>query len=270
MKVISVGDKIELELKVLGVHSYFDHAINLYTDKGLIFIVSRDVGSGPNSIVVDEINLNNFSLVDTSIFDYSNYSIYNSNFEPLHKNTSVLFNNVEVLKVYLVKYAHPLSSAFLLDSSRKSNFTGLFNSNLANQLEENFARLLEFELDSIDSLKGLGYGFTPQGDDLIEGFVAAIYVYEKLLDLNLLSLRESIYNRALTENKVANTFLYFTSLGLFYERFKNVLEALFTGLNLEESLLKMLSFGETSGADILTGFIKGIEKLLEGGNELWQ
>jgi hypothetical protein len=32
----------------------------------------------------------------------------------------------------------------------------------------------------------------------------------------------------------------------------------------------MLSFGETSGADILTGFIKGLEKLLEGGNELWQ
>jgi hypothetical protein len=59
-------------------------------------------------------------------------------------------------------------------------------------------------------------------------------------------------------------------MGLFYERFKDVLKALFTGFNLEESILKMLSFGETSGADILTGFIKGLEKLLEGGNELWQ
>jgi hypothetical protein len=57
MKVISVGDKIDLKLKVLGIHSHFNHAINIYTDKGLVFIVSKDVGSGPNSIVLDENNL---------------------------------------------------------------------------------------------------------------------------------------------------------------------------------------------------------------------
>ncbi|MCI4463594.1 MAG: DUF2877 domain-containing protein [Caldisericum sp.] len=270
MKVISVGDKIDLKLKVLGIHSHFNHAINIYTDKGLVFIVSKDVGSGPNSIVLDENNLNKFTLDDISRFDYSFYSIYNSSFELFHKDLEVLVNNLKTLKDYLFNYAHPLSAVFLLDSSRKSNFVSLFSLNLANQLEESFNRLLNFDLNAIDSLKGLGYGLTPQGDDLIEGFLAAIYVYEKLLDLNLSSLRKTIYDKALTKNKVANTFLYFTSLGLFYERFKDVLKALFTGFNLEESILKMLSFGETSGADILTGFIKGFEKLLEGGNELWQ
>jgi len=73
-------------------------------------------------------------------------------------------------KNILIDKAPPLSAAFLIDKSRKSNFRTVFEKTLANSLENAFLRLLNLDLSSIDSLKGVGFGLTPQGDDLIDGF----------------------------------------------------------------------------------------------------
>ncbi|MFU2157548.1 MULTISPECIES: DUF2877 domain-containing protein [Caldisericum] len=271
MKVISVGDKIDLRIEILGVHSSFARAVNLYTNSGIVFLVSKDVGGGPNSIVLQSDLVMNFSLGELrEALSKDKPFIYDSSFSLPHKDVDLIVRNVEKVKNLLIQHSHPLSSAFIINPSRKVFFEGKFNLNLANELEENFNRLINFDFNSILLLKGLGYGFTPQGDDLIEGFLAALYVYEKLFEIDLSQIRNYIRILAKTQNEVSNTFLNFTSQGFFYERFKNVLESIFTGRNLEIHVLKMLSFGETSGSDILTGFIKGFGKLLEGGNQLWQ
>ncbi|BAL80840.1 oxamate carbamoyltransferase subunit AllH family protein [Caldisericum exile] len=271
MKVISVGDKIDLEFKILGIHSSFAHAINLYTDSGLVFLVSEDIGAGPNSVVVQSDTIEEIFIneLKEALLHHSPV-IYDSTFSLPHKDIDFILKNIVKVKNILKQYSQPLSSAFLIDPSRKIYFKGSFNLNLVDKLENYFNRLINFDFSSIHILKGLGYGFTPQGDDLIEGFLSAMYLYERLFEIDLSEIRNTIFILAQTQNEVSNTFLYFTSLGFFYERFKNVLLSLFTGQNLEQSVLKMLSFGETSGADILTGFVKGFEKLLEGGKKLWQ
>lgn len=271
MNILAVGDRIDFDFEITGIHSKFANAINFYTDKGMIFVVSKKVGAGPNSIVFDVEKFDDFDKERLFDLNYvKGFVIYDSTFKPLHKNIDIILENLGYIKEYLLKYSSPLSASFILDETRKFFFKGGFNGALIEKLEKYFNRLLEFDFESIDFLKGLGYGLTPQGDDLIEGFLASLYVYEKLFSLNFLEAREVIYRKAQTDNEISNTFLFYTSRGYFYERFKNVLNSVFTGVNIEDSVIRMLSFGETSGADILTGFVKGFEKLLEGGNKLWQ
>lgn len=266
MKVFSVGDKLEKKFNIKGVHSCFEHAVNIITDIGLVSIVSKEIGGGPNNIVVEEIDtfndLNSFDTLIEQIFDAP---VYVSTLDFLPITSDLLSHNLKVLKNILIEEAPPLSAVFLVDKKRKNNFETIFEKTLAESLEKAFHRLLSFDLNSLYSLKGIGFGLTPQGDDLIDGFLAAIYLYERLSAVNTESLRSLIFESSKTSNLISTTFLYFTAHGFFYERFKNVILSVISGNGIEKSVNSMLSFGETSGADILTGFEMGLEVLMEGG-----
>lgn len=266
MKVISVGDKIEKKFNIIGVHSCFEHAININTDIGLVSVVAKEIGGGPNNIVVEQIGtFNDLDSFDTLIDQIFYAPVYVSTLDFLPINSDSLSCNLIALKNILIDKAPPLSAAFLIDKSRKSNFRTVFEKTLANSLENAFLRLLNLDLSSIDALKGVGFGLTPQGDDLIDGFLAAIYLYERLSGVNTEPLRYLIFESSKTSNLISKTFLYFTAHGFFYERFKNVILSLLSGKEIEKNVSNMLSFGETSGADILTGFEMGLEVLMEGG-----
>ena len=113
-------------------------------------------------------------------------------------------------------------------------------------------------------MKGSGTGLTPSGDDFITGLLAALYIYENITGISSLKKRQKIYEIAKGENYISNTFLYYAAKGFFFERFKNFVISLFLLDEKEISINTklVLSIGNTSGADIITGFLMTLNKLL--------
>lgn len=121
-------------------------------------------------------------------------------------------------------------------------------------------------MEGVGLLKGVGFGLTPQGDDLISGTLVAIYVYGLMEQLSTESLRHEIYERARTSNEISNSFLYYASLGRVYEKFRDVLDALARdSVRIHDAASRFQGIGETSGADVSTGFIVSMKKFYRGG-----
>lgn len=274
MKIHSIGDMVDISFLNWGfnIHSSFKEVVNLETQYGIVSFVLKSVGGGPNNIVVDvfDENFKNFVAKKELNFDLSNVPIYDSTFYLCRVDKVFLIDNIKKLEDIVIDESNPKSAAFLLDEKRLENFKTPLEINLVRKIQMGFQKLLNFDISAVETLKGLGYGLTPQGDDLIDGFLASLFFYESCFNVSTNAIRKEIYKTALTNNKLSNTFLYYTSQGLFYERFKNVLLSLVSGENIEPVAKTMLAFGETSGADILTGFLKGIKILLEGGRALCQ
>lgn len=285
VKVNSVGDQVKLGNKYsrfgyCKIHSVFDNAVNFYAKENVIVsLVTRSVGGGPNNIVIDVNSLsfikniyidgNKIILNDSFICDIGSSSIYSSNLFLPSKSLELFGEGLNKFERILKKNAPPLSAAFLIDRRRINFFITPFEKNLAYSLELFSNDVLNGNLKSISKLKGLGFGLTPQGDDILDGFMIALLVYEKLTGVNTEDIRKGIFNLSRGSNIISDTFLYYASLGYLYERTKTLILSLFSNDStlIEEAVLNLLNIGETSGADISTGFLLMSKKLMQGGIE---
>ena len=208
--------------------------------------------------------------LDDYAIDFSRAEKYDSEIFISSLNRGEFMHNLQVSEKVVVKEAPQLSSAFLLDGGREKFFNTLFERNLKEKLKTTFKTLMNGYFDAVNELKGTGFGLTPQGDDIINGIVIALYIFEQLSGVKNINIREKFYLQSSNDNALSNTFIYYSLIGRFYEYFKDYLLAiLFDWENVESVTRRILSFGETSGADILTGFIISLKKFLEGGL-LWQ
>lgn len=280
MKAISVGKRV-FSLKVKGAHSSFSHALNFDTSTGILLsIVPYSVGGGPNNIVLNVEDLNSIKRVEfddkfLSINDekiaYENSPVFDSSFGYVNGFDSGIFlSNIEFLKEVVLDKASPLSCAFLLDEKRESFFVTHFEKKLRDRIKGAFNSYMEGKLEALFMLKGLGIGLTPQGDDLIKGSLISLLLYENLYGVELTKVKRKIYEYAKGNNAIVNTFLFFACCGELYEKERNLLKAIIqNGEYVYEKAIEVISQGETSGADFLTGFILTTEKMFEGGI-LWQ
>ncbi len=277
LKLVLVGSDVPMESSSVSFHSKFSNAVNLIlSNDGLVSIVTNKVGAGPNNIVLNVKDVSFIKIVKWNEFHFV------INGEVLSRNTVKTYN--PLLSIYdvrvsdfltglnfferlLIKNAPPLSAAFLLDDRRKNFFITPFEKNLRISIRNNVNKFLEGDLSAISKLKGLGFGLTPQGDDLIDGFVSALVVYELITKENTYLLRNKIFSVAETNNLISNTFLRYAVEGMFYQRVKDLIEAI--ALNNKDRIInsteKLLNIGETSGSDIGTGFVLMSRKLFEGG-----
>ncbi len=277
LKLVSVGPDVSVESGSVSFHSKFSNAVNLILDgNNLVSIVTNKVGGGPNNIVL---NAQDVSFINVVKWNESYFMI---NGEVLLRNTAKVYNpllslhdvrisdfltGLNFFERLLIKNAPPLSAAFLLDDRRKNFFITPFEKNLRISIRNSVDRFLEGDLSAISKLKGLGFGLTPQGDDLIDGFVSALLVYEFITKVNTYLLRNKIYSAAETSNLISNTFLRYAVKGMFYQRVKELIEAV--ALNDKGKIInsteKLLNIGETSGSDIGAGFVLMSRKSFEGG-----
>jgi len=285
VKVNSVGDQISFKRKYshsgyYEIHSVFNNAVNFYTKKNIIAsLVTRSIGGGPNNIVVD---VNSLSFVkniyidgdkiilnNSFVCDISSPPIYNSTLSIPHKDIELFKSGLNEFEVILRKNAPPLSAVFLLDRRRINFFITPFEKNLARSLELFSNDVLNGNLSAISKLKGLGFGLTPQGDDILDGFMIALLVYGKLVGTNTEEIRKEIFNLSRGSNIISDTFLYYASSGYLYERMKTLVLSLFSNdsILIENAVMDLLNIGETSGADISTGFLLMSKKLIQGGIE---
>ena len=285
VKVNSVGDKLNFGSRrfhygYCKIHSVFNNAVNFYIeDDTIASLVTRSIGGGPNNIVIDVNSLsfikniyidgNKIILNDSFICDISSSPTYSSNLFVPSKSLELFSKGLNKFERILKKNAPPLSAAFLIDRRRINFFITPFEKNLAYSLELFSNDVLNGNLKSISKLKGLGVGLTPQGDDILDGFMIALLVYEKLTGVNTEDIRKEIFNLSRGSNIISDTFLYYASLGYLYERMKALILSLFSNDStlIEEAVLNLLNIGETSGADISTGFLLMSKKLMQGGIE---
>lgn len=281
LRVESFGDCINFSraLEELEVHSVFKNVINLKTLSEIISLVTPAVGKGPNNIVVEANDLSRFQsagLEGKLMFlkefevDFGTAKKYDSGLFISKANLSVLFHNLQITEQIITKESSPFSSAFLLDEFREQYFITTLQINIKNSIKNAFNDLMKGSLDSVKKLKGVGFGLTPQGDDLINGVIIALYFFEQLYNISTRELRNKIYHFTSSSNLLSRTFIYYSSIGRFYQHFKNYLLSILSEVsNVECSTREVLKFGETSGADVLTGFVISLKKFFEGGL-LWQ
>lgn len=280
MKAISVGKRV-FSLKAKGAHSSFSHALNFNTSTGILLsIVPYSVGGGPNNIVLNMEDLNSikrvefndrFINIDNEKIAYENSPVFDSSLSCVNEfDLNIFISNIKFLRKVVLDKASPLSCAFLLDEKRKSFFVTPFEKKLRDRIKDAFNSYMEGKLEALFMLKGLGIGLTPQGDDLIKGSLISLLIYENLYGIELTKVKRKIYEYARGNNAIVNTFLFFACRGELYEKERNLLKAIIQdGEYVYEKAIEVISQGETSGADFLTGFILTTEKMFEGGI-LWQ
>jgi len=268
---VSVGDDIDLHERRGVIHTAFRHVINCKVNGSLVSIVTPAIGSGPNNIVVDSVDLTLFTGLEQNICDlnsinFSNARVFDSRLVIDKYGTGEFLSNLNLLERIVINEASPLSCAFMLDDRRAGFFSTPFETGVRDHLRHSYAGFLNGSIEEVSLLKGAGFGLTPQGDDLISGTLIAIYVYGLMRQLPTEGLRHEIYNRARTSNEISNSFLLYASLGRVYEKFKDLLDALaHDRARIHDAALRFLDIGETSGADVSTGFIVSMKKFYKGG-----
>lgn len=266
MNILSFGDCI-----VPGkysLHSRFSNVVNYSFNKNLLSIGSKEIGNGPLNIIIDHIlNLNadavsvenKYLTVAKIDYDFKDMLQYNSEI-----NRDIVFNikidDLIALQLpILTEQASDLSLAFIFDEDRKKYFNSSFEKSFVNKISEGMEKLQAGQtVECVETIRGCGFGLTPSGDDFIAGLLNALYLLQEITEnKNLVLLRENIFKAAETENIISYNAMKMAANGRFHEKMKNMICAL---SEKDENKIhtychQLLTTGETSGADMLTGFL---------------
>lgn len=296
-------------------HSKFAHVVNFIGEKDglLIAIVAESIGAGPANLVLRNLDFANVSdaplciteheiSIDNIVFARTKIPLYNSDLALLTEldaaHVATFKRNINTLQQYILQFAHPLSLAFLLEEVNKDknsantcdrlkNFSTPFAEAFAERARAGAQALCDGRLaDGAKSMKGIGFGLTPSGDDFNAGFILAQHVAALLTtesesnesypfgigktpgaqmqqiytNKNMNKINE-LYKIAWGKNIFANTFLHHAKNGWVTEKIRALISAM---CNSDQTILakaipRALESGASSGADFLTGLVLGLK-----------
>jgi hypothetical protein len=268
-ELIGFGDCIKPGLyKIL---SRFSKAVNYVRNGRLVSFVTEDVGNGPVNVVLKKLNFQNINRVritdkdieiGKSRIELIEHKKYDSSVTFKLINIPGFIKNLIYFKKIVLDTSSTKSFAFLLDEKRKEEFKSAFEKALINRVMKGWQEIIKHNYEKGTRLiKGTGYGFTPGGDDFISGFLSGLYFSKVAFGKDVSKIQELIYKESKTENIVSNNFIYCSFKGYFFEKTKNLIISLVEGGEKEimTDALKVLSPGETSGADFAAGLIGSLQ-----------
>lgn len=255
MMLVSIGDQVEEG--TYQFHSRFNRAVNFTQGDHLVSIVDEAIGDGPLNIV-----LRNFDAGQTQypLAIFARKVVFEGreiSFTSRHRYRSTLDcrpgprfrDNLSIFGRLLATTSHPKSLAFLLDDRRTENFRAGFERTFAAQVKQSVSKVFHGDrLDGVRTLSGCGIGLTPSGDDFIAGLLIALHLRGETVD--------DIFEAARSDNIFSNSFLNLARQGRLFGRMKNLILALMHGDDaaVREATRRLLAIGESSGADLGTGF----------------
>lgn len=233
----------------------FEHACNLINERReVLSIVTPQIGNGPFNLVIqdevlfsDHLNLESPISVFPKQLNLGDLTIHTKDaklwsprpdWEMLHARRDDILS--QLTKLLVTNYQSPISN---LQSS--------------NSLISAFANAdLPSSLTAAQKLAGLGMGLTPAGDDFILGAVLAAWIIHPPEIARVLAKEVTDVAAPLTTSLSA---AWLRSAGrgetgVLWHNFFEDLNSADTNA-IQESIDKILSVGETSGADALSGFI---------------
>ena len=123
------------------------------------------------------------------------------------------------------------------------------------------------------SIAGCGVGLTPSSDDLLLGYICAFIALSLALERSreeVLALTSALSAAAAERtNVISGAFLRQSGEGLASADILSLLDSFFSGAppqKLEQAGKRVLTYGSTSGADILTGIVLSLNSHLRGEN----
>jgi hypothetical protein len=232
----------------------FDQVCNLINERGeILSIVSPKIQSGPFNIVIEEnICFSRYLNVESPIFLFKNQLILarltintasaklwnpRPDWERLHARRNEIFNQLMSLSV--LNYQPSIPNSLI------SNFSSaLVNEDIA------AAKMIT------SRLAGLGVGLTPTGDDYILGGLLAAWIIYPPNVIGIFS--GEIANTAVSlTTSLSAAWLKSAGKGEAGILWHDLFDALFStnSASTQSAIDKILSVGETSGLDSLSGFI---------------
>jgi hypothetical protein len=281
----------------LSIHSVFQKVINIKTDGPLMITIAnieqknlpygllcnttgidfRNFMLAGQLVVVEEKKLN---FIDTQfVIDFSRASLW-----PATYHKAIQCSNLDQIKVRLEWLKH-----FSQAHASGRGLTSLSNVidelvsgqpiHLSTRLEQNAVRGISAVMDGLyqcnyeriveggKDLIGLGVGLTPSGDDVLIGLLLSV------IAINQDPMRKVALNAvrglsAISHNKTTDISInqyHIASEGYFSERFVDLMESIFNledQIKLKEKADFLISFGETSGLEILIGLLLGMSLTL--------
>ncbi|MHA1448282.1 MAG: DUF2877 domain-containing protein [Candidatus Hodarchaeales archaeon] len=275
-KILSYGDKIS-DGKY-EVHSRFEKVINFIIprnndgrikneNKIVVSVVKPEIGGGPTNIVIEGADFTSISLleIDSNRIKLDNIEIivpsgkfYSSSLERTDIILSLFERNINILKDTLINKGPRKSLVFIHDGARKGEFHSSFDKGYLSRFTAGYEQITGGKIaEGAKMIRGIGYGLTPSGDDFLIGFIAGLYLSQLIHGKNTSKKIELVCDLSLSENYISNTFLLMAKEGLFYEKLKNLCNALMINdaKDIEMKTTLIIDTGETSGADMLTGFL---------------
>jgi len=264
MDLISYGDSIpEGEYRL---HSAFASALNFRKGKMIVSLVPPRTGSGPLNLVLKQLPLGAKRLRSTRFYFYIDEnrlrkepsSLYSSSVPVLDADPETVRENLSALARLLVAKAPPKSLAFIFEPKLEKHFTRVFEQHLLARFKKAVAYFLAGnDARGVKTMRGLGLGLTPSGDDFISGLLAGLNFAVKSLRFDAAARIERVYFYAEGGNLVSNSFLRCSYEGKVNAKVRRLLKAL-AGKNRKElaaAAAAALKSGHTSGADFCAGLV---------------
>ena len=226
----------------------FEHACNLINEhKDVLSVVSQGIGDGPFNLVVEDnvvfldhlrlefpiFNSLNLLKIGELTINTQNARLWapRPNWENLHRRRD------DISRVLLTNYQFSNSPVSSLPMA-------LVNADINGSI------------NATKNLAGLGIGLTPSGDDFIMGAILAAWIIHPADVVAILAAEVTEVAAALTTS-LSGAWLRSAGkgeAGILWHRFFDALLSVEPTV-LQESMDKILSIGETSGADALFGFV---------------
>lgn len=265
MEILSIGDF--LTPGIYNLHSRFSKVINYSFNKNLISFVCREIGNGPTNIVVEDIQKikeveiileNRVLRYGEIVCTFDDTLRYDSEIKHDIIDNLRINDIIETLLPILKEQSSELSLAFIFDENRKNYFKSSFELSFMNKISEGMEKLRTGQtIECAETIHGCGFGLTPSGDDFITGMLNALFLLQEISEnKNLDILRENIFKASETENIISLNAMKMALNGRFQEKMKNMICALSEKDETKIHIYchQLLTMGETSGADMLTGF----------------
>ncbi len=149
-----------------------------------------------------------------------------------------------------VRFKNNIYSEFL-----KKHVNGFLDAILKNDMHETSL--------CVDKIIGCGPGLTPSSDDMLLGFIIGLYYYKKFnpnFNFDVAKLGRIILKSSYEKTtRISYEILRFGTKGIVIEDLHILAKSIFfiTGSKIEEKANLLLTYGETSGTDIILGLYIG-------------
>jgi Protein of unknown function (DUF2877) len=233
----------------------FDQACNLINERReVLSIVTPQIGNGPFNLVIEDdvlffdhlslqsqvsISPDQLTLGDLTI-NTKSAELWNPHpdWKLLHSQKENILSHLTQLPITNYPFPH-------------SQFSNSLVANLCSSLvEKDISTAKSFA----SKLAGLGIGLTPSGDDFIMGALYAVRIIHPL-DVASVVAKEIAEIAAPLTTSLSAAWLRSAGKGEAGILWHDLFNALSAGKNYQLPITKLLSVGETSGADALAGFL---------------
>jgi hypothetical protein len=252
-------------------HSQFRRVVNYIANDNFLSLVTPDVGNGPFHIVfpsLDSLKSQRITLAGSMLFvDGVRFRLlkdkkYDSTISYSPIDYDRYRENCSSLTQTVLQQAPPKSYAFLLEESRKEQFTSAFEKTLVGRVSAGLKELVSGNYArGANLIRGTGYGLTPSGDDFIAGYLVGLTLLGHIIGLEIASVQKIIWRESKSDNIFSNMIIKNAMRGFYMEKIKKLLLSLLYGRSndVKACAVDVLSLGDTSGADYTTGLLAALK-----------